>query len=145
MDASSEQKMCIRDRYETGHVKDTYQLTHWIDRIITHKYFGFPIFIALTWLMFEVTFSLGQYPMDWIEDGVGWLGDIISQHFPQGPIKDMLVDGVIGGVGAVIVFLPQILILYCFISFMEDLSLIHIFKKSFRNLLKLRRIAHFAG
>lgn len=107
-------------QYETGHVKDTYQLTHWIDRIITHKYFGFPIFIALTWLMFEVTFSLGQYPMDWIEDGVGWLGDIISQHFPQGPIKDMLVDGVIGGVGAVIVFLPQILILYCFISFMED-------------------------
>lgn len=106
--------------YQTGNKKDTYQLTHWLDSFITNKVLGFPIFIALMWLMFEVTFSLGQYPMDWIESGVAWLGQTISTYFPDGPIKDMLVDGVIGGVGAVIVFLPQILILYFFISYMED-------------------------
>lgn len=106
--------------YKTGNKKDTYQLTHWLDSFITNKVLGFPIFIALMWLMFEVTFSLGQYPMDWIESGVAWLGQTISTYFPDGPIKDMLVDGVIGGVGAVIVFLPQILILYFFISYMED-------------------------
>lgn len=106
--------------YRTGNKKDTYQLTHWLDSFITNKILGFPIFIALMWLMFEVTFSLGQYPMDWIESGVAWLEQAISTYFPDGPIKDMLVDGVIGGVGAVIVFLPQILILYFFISYMED-------------------------
>lgn len=106
--------------YETGHKKDTYQLTHRLDSIITNKLLGFPIFIVLMWLMFEATFSLGQYPKDWIETGVAWLGQTISTYFPDGPIKDMLVDGVIGGVGAVIVFLPQILILYFFISYMED-------------------------
>jgi ferrous iron transport protein B len=106
--------------YVMGHENDTYKMTHFLDRIITHKWLGFPIFIFLIWLMFETTFSLGQYPMDWIEAGVGWLGEIISQGMPEGPIKAMLVDGVIGGVGSVIVFLPQILILYGFISFMED-------------------------
>ena len=70
--------------------------------------------------MFQVTFSLGEYPMNWIEMGVEWLGDFIGNIMPEGPLKDMMVDGVIGGVGAVIVFLPQILILYAFISFMED-------------------------
>jgi len=58
--------------------------------------------------------------MDWIETGVAWLGDQLGTLLPEGPVKDMLIDGVVGGVGAVIVFLPQILILYCFISFMED-------------------------
>ena len=70
--------------------------------------------------MFTATFVIGQYPMDWIDAGVAWLGDFISQSMPEGPVKAMLVDGVIGGVGAVIVFLPQILILYFFISYMED-------------------------
>lgn len=70
--------------------------------------------------MFSVTFYIGQYPMDWIEAGVAWLGEIISTTMPDGPLKAMLVDGVIGGVGSVIVFLPQILILYFFISYMED-------------------------
>lgn len=70
--------------------------------------------------MFQVTFSLGQYPMDWIDTGVSALGEWLSSTMPDGPLKAMLVDGIIGGVGAVIVFLPQILILYAFISFMED-------------------------
>nr|MCR4773009.1 ferrous iron transport protein B [Prevotella sp.] len=105
--------------YKTGK-RNTYQMTHWLDSIMTNQYFGFPIFIFLIWLMFETTFVLGQYPMDWIEAGVKLLGDAISVNMPEGPLKAMLVDGVIGGVGAVIVFLPQILILYTFISFMED-------------------------
>lgn len=106
--------------YETGHDKDTYRTTHVIDRFITNRYLGFPIFLLLLFIMFSVTFYIGQYPMDWIEAGVAWLGEIISATMPDGPLKAMLVDGVIGGVGSVIVFLPQILILYFFISYMED-------------------------
>ena len=106
--------------YQTGTKKDTYQVTHLIDNVITNKYVGFPIFIAMIWIMFEATFSLGQYPMGWIESGVDWIGSLIAEHLADGPLKDMLIDGVIGGVGSVIVFLPQILILYFFISFMED-------------------------
>ncbi len=107
-------------KYQEGSNEDTYKMTHILDQIITNRWLGFPIFIFLLYVMFQTTFSLGQYPMDWIEAGFGWLGDWISTTLPDGPVKDMLVDGVIGGVGAVIVFLPQILILYAFISFMED-------------------------
>lgn len=106
--------------YSTGQKKDTYQTTHFIDQILTNKYFGFPIFFLILFIMFTATFVIGQYPMDWIDGGVSWLGDFISSNMPDGPVKDMLVDGIIGGVGAVIVFLPQILILYFFISYMED-------------------------
>ncbi len=106
--------------YSTGRQKDTYRTTHVIDAVLTNRYLGFPIFLLLLLLMFSATFTLGQYPMDWIEAGVEWLGNLISETLPDGPIKDMLIDGVIGGVGAVIVFLPQILILYFFISYMED-------------------------
>ncbi|MBR3472853.1 MAG: ferrous iron transport protein B [Prevotella sp.] len=106
--------------YETGNRKDNYQLTHAIDAIITNRWLGFPLFFLFLFLMFEVTFTLGQYPMDWIDAGVsalsGWLSDIL----PNGPLKAMVVDGAVAGVGAVIIFLPQILILYAFISFMED-------------------------
>lgn len=103
-----------------GKAKDTYQVTHLIDSILTNKYVGFPIFVLLLFIMFSATFVLGEIPKGWIEDGVAWLGEFISNTMPDGPVKDMLVDGVIGGVGAVIVFLPQILILYFFISYMED-------------------------
>ena len=106
--------------FEEGNKQDTYQLTHFIDKIITNKYAGFPIFFLLLYVMFEVTFTLGQYPMDWIEAGVNALGGLVKSTMPDGPLKDMIADGAIAGVGAVIVFLPQILILYFFISFMED-------------------------
>ena len=106
--------------YKTGTKEDTYKTTHLIDGVLSHKYFGFPIFFLLLYVMFETTFSLGQYPMDWIETFVAWLGDKLTVTMPDGPLKAMLVDGVIGGVGSVIVFLPQILILYFFISLMED-------------------------
>ncbi len=106
--------------YTMGTKEDIYRITHRLDALITNKWLGFPIFVFLLYLMFEVTFTLGQYPMDWIDMGVEWLGGLISDNMADGPLKAMLVDGIIGGVGAVIVFLPQILILYTFISVMED-------------------------
>lgn len=105
---------------EEGKKADTYQITHALDAIITNKYFGFPLFFLFLYVMFEVTFTLGQYPMDWIDMGVGAISDLMSSILPNGPVKAMVIDGAIAGVGAVIVFLPQILILYAFISFMED-------------------------
>ncbi len=106
--------------YVVGIKENTYKTTHRLDAIITNRWVGFPIFFFILYLMFEVTFILGQYPMDWIEMGVEQLGAIIGETMADGPLKDMLVDGVLGGVGSVIVFLPQILILYTFISIMED-------------------------
>jgi ferrous iron transport protein B len=91
-----------------------------IDAIVTHKLWGFPIFFLLMWAMFELTFKLGQYPMDWIESGVAWIGGLVRHVMPPGPLHDLIVDGIIGGVGSVIVFLPNILLLFLCISFMED-------------------------
>ena len=106
--------------YKVGHHDNTYHVTHKLDALVTNRWLGFPFFFALLFLMFEVTFTLGQYPMDWIDAGVAWLGELIGNTMSDGPLKAMLVDGIIGGVGSVIVFLPQILILYTFISLMED-------------------------
>ena len=106
--------------YVTGTKEDTYRTTHRIDHILSHKVWGFPVFFAILFIMFQTPFMLGQYPMDWIDAGVEWLGEWIGTTMEDGPLRSMLVDGVIGGVGSVIVFLPQILILYCFISIMED-------------------------
>jgi len=106
--------------FKTGTKENIYRTTHLIDRVLSNKYVGFPIFFLILYVMFQTTFSLGQYPMDWIEESVNWLGEWIGATMPEGPLRSMLVDGIIGGVGAVIVFLPQILILYFFISMMED-------------------------
>ncbi|MDE7385731.1 MAG: ferrous iron transport protein B [Muribaculaceae bacterium] len=104
------------DRSEADRVSST-QI---IDTLVTNKLFGFPIFIAIMLFMFWATFSLGQYPQHWIEMAVESLSNLVSNHMPAGPLKDLLANGVIGGVGGVIVFLPNILILFFFISFMED-------------------------
>ena len=106
--------------YRTGTKLDTYRTTHVIDNILSNRFLGFPIFFLILFVMFQTTFALGQYPMDWIEAGVNWLGQWLGGTMSDGPLRSMLVDGVIGGVGSVIVFLPQILILYFFISIMED-------------------------
>ena len=106
--------------FKAGTKEDTYRTTHRIDNLLSNRYLGFPIFFLILYVMFQTTFALGQYPMDWIEAGVAWLGEWIGSTLSEGPLRSMLVDGVIGGVGSVIVFLPQILILYFFISFMED-------------------------
>ena len=91
-----------------------------IDAFVTNKLFGFPIFILVMWLMFWATFQIGSYPMEWIEDLITWVSTLIGDNMAEGPLKDLLLNGIIGGVGSVIVFLPNILILYTFISFMED-------------------------
>ncbi len=96
------------------------KLTEAIDTILTNKTLGFPIFFFFLFIMFETTFKLGAYPQEWIESFVGWLGEWINNLLPAGPFTDLLVDGIIGGVGSVLVFLPNIIILFLFISFMED-------------------------
>jgi len=91
-----------------------------IDAFVTNRLFGIPLFLAIMFGIFWLTFSVGQYPMDWIESGVDRLAGLVNAYFPAGPLKDLIADGIIGGVGSVIVFLPNILILYACISFMED-------------------------
>ena len=99
---------------------DSADTTRVLDAIVTNRLFGFPIFLAIMAFIFWATFSVGQYPMDWIEAAVGWLGSLVEQYMPDGPLKDLIGDGIIGGVGGVIVFLPNILILYFCLSFLED-------------------------
>lgn len=114
-----------------GALKETYipaqssakanaNLTERLDRLVTHKVWGVLIFLTSLFIMFEATFVLGEYPMRGIEWLVEKIGTGLEQLMPNGPIKDMVIDGIIGGVGGVIVFLPNILILYFFISLMED-------------------------
>ena len=107
----------LAEAYQSGEEKKT---TGIIDAFVTNKLFGFPIFLLVMWLMFWATFQIGSYPMEWIEDLVGWVSGLINRIMPEGAFKDLLLDGIIGGVGGVIVFLPNIMILYAFISFMED-------------------------
>lgn len=90
------------------------------DDLLTHKVLGFPLFIFFMYLMFNTTFKLGSYPMDWIDSGIGALGNLIGNSMPESWLRDLIVDGIIGGVGGVMVFLPNILILFFFISLMED-------------------------
>lgn len=111
-----------------GALKETYkestqqkrQTTELIDTFITHKLFGFPIFLFLIWLTFYTTFTIGQYPMGWIEQGVELLSNLMNNILTDGPLKDLIINGIINGVGSVIVFLPNILILFFFISLLED-------------------------
>lgn len=110
----------LKEVFFEGNNPDAHQVTKILDDIVTHRLLGFPLFFLFLWFMFWVTFTLGQYPMDWIDAGVGWLKNVVETNMPAGPLKAMIADGVIGGVGSVIVFLPQILILYFFISIMED-------------------------
>lgn len=100
--------------------KDDKQMTKALDAIFTNKFWGYPVFFLMMYIMFECTFVLGEYPMHWIEWLVDRLSEFVSGSMADGPLKDMIVDGIIGGVGGVIVFLPNILILYFCISIMED-------------------------
>lgn len=110
----------LRETYTEGTNKNVDARNDAIDKVVTNKIFGFPIFLALMFIMFWATFEIGAYPQDWISALVDWISGLLRDNMTAGPLKDLLIDGVIGGVGGVIVFLPQILILYFFISFMED-------------------------
>ncbi|MDR3704621.1 MAG: ferrous iron transport protein B [Paludibacteraceae bacterium] len=110
-----------------GALKETYKEPKKIQRkvrelddLLTHKFWGFPIFFFFMWLMFQGTFTIGSYPMEWIDSGVSLLHDWVQNTMSAGPLRDLLVDGIIGGVGGVIIFLPNIMILFFFISLMED-------------------------
>lgn len=97
-----------------------HEKTRLVDRFLTHKFWGIPVFLFFMWLTFFTTFKLGAYPMDWIESLVEWSSVQLQQNMPDSIIKDFLIQGILGGVGGVIVFLPNILLLYFFIALMED-------------------------
>ncbi|MDE6569812.1 MAG: ferrous iron transport protein B [Alistipes sp.] len=109
----------LKETYTAGRREEA-TTTALIDTFVTHKLWGFPIFFLLMGLMFWCTFNLGAYPQEWLGTLVGWIGEAVDRLLPAGVLRDLLADGVIGGVGSVIVFLPNIMILYLFISFMED-------------------------
>jgi ferrous iron transport protein B len=112
----------------SGALRETYQQADkaplrksaTIDTLLTHKILGFPVFLFFMWLMFTATFVIGSYPMEWIESGVEMLSGFISDRMASGPLKDLLINGIISGVGGVLVFLPNIMLLFFFISLMED-------------------------
>lgn len=118
----------VKYGFVTGALKETYvaaatrkrHFSEKIDSVLLHKVFGFPVFIGIMWLMFASTFKLGHYPMTWIEFGVGLVSAHLTEWLPAGMLRDLLVNGVVSGMGGVLVFLPNILILYFFISLMED-------------------------
>jgi len=109
----------LKETLKPAPLKDRLNMSRRIDRIVTSKLFSYPIFLLAIWGTFQATFIIGDYPMQWIEAGVAWLGSQLSKILPDGMIKDLLVDGILGGVGGVIVFLPNILILFFFITIME--------------------------
>ena len=109
----------LRETYTKGNYR-LENISNIVDQVVTHRILGYPIFIFVMWLMFYCTFHLGAYPQEWIEQLVSLVGSGFERWLPDGILKDMVCDGIIGGVGSVIVFLPNIMILYLFISFMED-------------------------
>ena len=110
----------LKEVWQKNEKQDKNKTTGFIDSIVTNKYLGYPVFLLFLLVTFFCTFFIGQFPMDWIDALFAWLGEKVSDTMTDGPLKDMIVDGIISGVGSVIVFLPNILILYIFISFMED-------------------------
>ena len=109
----------LKETYTEGKT-DTQKTTRMIDSLVTHRFWGYPIFFFFMFLMFECTFLLGEYPMMWLESLVGFIAAGVDHSMSEGPLKDLLLNGIVGGVGNVLVFLPNIIILYLFISFMED-------------------------
>ena len=110
----------LAECYEKNEKSTLHAKTDRIDAIVTHRWLGYPVFLAVMFITFFCTFAIGQYPMDWLEALFGWLGEWVGSMMSDGPLKSLLCDGIIAGVGSVLVFLPNILILYLFISFMED-------------------------
>ena len=110
----------LKETYTPGQVRKKHTITDKIDAVVTNRWAAFPIFILLLYIIFEATFRLGEYPMTWIEWIVEKFGAFVATTMPEGMLKDLVVDGIIGGVGSVLVFLPNILILYLFISLLED-------------------------
>ena len=109
----------LQETFTPGN-NDAQQKTRRIDRLVANRWFGFPMFLLVMWAMFSSVFMLGAYPQEWIESLFGWIGENVATMMPQGAVQDLVVNGIISGIGSVAVFIPQILILYLFISLMED-------------------------
>ena len=110
----------LKETYISKASRENSSVSQRIDSILTGKFTGFPLFLLALWIMFQTTFKLGAYPADWIDMGISWLGNALGNLIEPGPLHALLIDGVIGGVGGVLVFLPNIVILFFFISLMED-------------------------
>ncbi|MBI5150281.1 MAG: ferrous iron transport protein B [Candidatus Omnitrophica bacterium] len=108
-------KDCVRDKARKGP-----DLTERIDAVLVHKLWGWLFFLGIMGLMFYTIFTIATYPMEWINAGFNWLGDQVRSFLPAGPLRDLFADGVIPGVGGVVIFLPQILILFLFIGMLQD-------------------------
>jgi len=104
----------------TTSTKQRVDISRNIDLVLTNRFIGFPIFIFFIWAMFQLTFTLGTYPMNWIESGIKLLSSVLAHGLPNNIFKDFLIQGVIAGVGSVIIFLPNILILFFCIALFED-------------------------
>jgi ferrous iron transport protein B len=109
----------IKEVYTTS-TQQRVDISRNIDRVLTNRFLGLPIFFIFIWAMFQATFSLGTYPMDWIEAAVGGFSAILDHLLPAGLFKALILDGIVAGVGSVIVFLPNILILFFCIALFED-------------------------
>ena len=109
----------LQETYTIGKDRSK-QRAYTVDNLLTNKWLGFPILIFFLWLMFQMTFTLGAYPQEWLENFFGWLGGVCDNFMPDGILKALIVDGIIAGVGSVFSFLPNILILFFFISILED-------------------------
>lgn len=109
----------LEETLQEGNV-DLNKRTRTIDKLVANKWLGFPIFLFFMWLMFTATFTLGAYPQEWIENLFQWLSSLFASWIPEGALNDLVVNGILNGVGSVASFVPNILILYLFISLMED-------------------------
>ena len=114
-------KGALAETYKPGKIQKKHRsVTDRIDAVVTDRWLAFPVFFLILYIVFFGTFTLGEYPMQWIDWLVSGFGDFVSSVMPDGMVKDLVVDGIIGGVGSVLVFLPNIVLLYFFISLLED-------------------------
>jgi ferrous iron transport protein B len=106
--------------FEDSHAQVTESRSDRIDRILTHRVLGLPIFFGIMWALFNVVFTAGEIPQGWIGEGVKWFGATVAEHMTEGELRSLVVGGMIGGVGSVINFLPSILLLFFGIALLED-------------------------
>ena len=100
--------------------KDRLAISDKIDKVLTHAFFGPLLMLGVLYVMFWVTFTLGAYPQGWVEDGFAALGELMTDLIPEGDLQSLVVDGIIGGVGGVVSFVPLIAIMFALIAFLED-------------------------
>jgi ferrous iron transport protein B len=109
----------LKETFKPG-TENRHKISDSIDHLLTNRYFGFPVFLFFMWVMFTATFNVGAFPQQWIESGVSYISLFLNSIMAEGSLKRLIIDGIIGGVGGVVVFLPNIMILFFFISIMED-------------------------